>query len=299
MGLRRGSLRFRIIGFGFFFRRRFCGKAEVVEKNSDKTQSACGRNDVRKEFFFLKCIFFIFRQIAWVVKEKCFIARSRQKRKKVIFAFVEGNRGQASHEKKIHGGPKSHKPKSKSLSAAETEVFPQKKSSRDFEREKNNDFFVSLSPFHVSGSRVDDDDKKWSGFCGEVGVAADSLFLSCQAAKKSHAVAKKRVSENRSQNWAVLWCWYPAVGVIHPLSTPKTWFPRRKRGGKKGLQQIFFLSKSTPFSFQKEGFWGGHTRDKSTEKNRLGKGWEKEGWVKFPFFGGLFWTNVVWAFIRI
>ncbi len=95
----------------------------MEKKNSDKTQSACGRDDVRKEKLFRKCIFSFFRQIALVVKEECFIARSRQK---YFFAFVAGNRGQASHEKKIRGGPESHKPKSKSLSAAETEVFPQK-----------------------------------------------------------------------------------------------------------------------------------------------------------------------------
>ena len=263
MGLGRGSLRFRIIRFGIFFRRKFCGKAEVVEKNSDKTQSACGRDDVRKEKLFLKCIISFFVKSLWVVKEKCFIARSRQKRKKLFLRLLREIEGRPATKKKSTADLKATNQRANHCRRRRLR-FSRKKIIAWF-RGKNNDFFVSLSLFYVSGSRVDDD-KKWSGFCGEVGVAADSLFLSCQAAKKSHAVAKKRVSENRSQNWAVLWCWYPAVGVIHPLSTPKTWFPRRKRGVRKGLQQIFFLSKSTPFSFQKEGFWGGHTRDKSTEK---------------------------------
>ena len=70
-----------------------------------------------------------------------------KKKKSSICVCCGKSRAGQSRKKKIRGGPKSHKPKSKSLSAAETEVFPQKKSSRDFERKKIMTFSSLFSTF--------------------------------------------------------------------------------------------------------------------------------------------------------
>ncbi len=133
--------------------------------------------------------YFIFRQIALSRKGKVFHCPVTTKKKKVIFAFVEGNRGQASHEKKIHGGPKSHKPKSKSLSAAETEVFPQKKSSRDFERKIMT--FSSLSLLSTFLAVVLTTTKNDLDFAGKWVLLLTLFFSLARQQKKATQLPKK------------------------------------------------------------------------------------------------------------